>query len=109
MNRLCEQGAISDGTFLEFLQSHTNVVFQPGYDDPRFSGFNPYALGFAMMQDLERIVRAPEDEDRAWFPAIAGAKDVMAGLRGLRANHRRESFSRQVSHPPSVPQMPHVH
>ena len=41
---------------LEFLQSHTNVVFQPEFDDRRFSGFNPYALGFAMMQDIERIV-----------------------------------------------------
>ncbi len=41
MNRLYEQGAISEGNFLEFLQSHNNVVFQPGYDDPRFSGFNP--------------------------------------------------------------------
>ena len=50
MNRLHEQGRISDGNFLEFLQSHTNVVFQPDFDNPHFSGFNPYALGFAMMQ-----------------------------------------------------------
>jgi len=32
------------------------LVFQPDFDDPRFSGFNPYALGFAMMRDIERIV-----------------------------------------------------
>src|ERR1700742_3938628 len=49
MNRLHSQGQLSDGNFLEFLQSHTNVVFQPDFDDPRYSGFNPYALGFAMM------------------------------------------------------------
>ena len=72
MNRLHEQGRISDGNFLEFLQSHTNVVFQPDFDDRRFSGFNPYALGFAMMQDIERIVSTPDDEDREWFPDIAG-------------------------------------
>jgi spore cortex formation protein SpoVR/YcgB (stage V sporulation) len=29
MQRLHEQGRISDGHFLEFLHSHTNVVFQP--------------------------------------------------------------------------------
>ena len=29
INRLHEQERISDGDFLEFLQSHTNVVFQP--------------------------------------------------------------------------------
>jgi stage V sporulation protein R len=72
MNRLHEQGRITDGNFLEFLQSHTNVVFQPDFDDRRFSGFNPYALGFAMMQDIERIVTDPDDEDREWFPEIAG-------------------------------------
>src|SRR5229473_7329413 len=63
MTRLHEQGRLSDGNFLEFLTSHTNVVFQPNFDDPRFSGFNPYALGFAMMQDIERIVSSPDDED----------------------------------------------
>src|SRR5471030_2251955 len=61
MTRLHEQGRISDGNFLEFLQSHTNVVFQPEFDDQRFSGFNPYVLGFAIMQDIERIVTEPDD------------------------------------------------
>src|SRR5258708_29441238 len=80
MNRLHEQGRLSDGNFLEFLQSHTNVVFQPDFDDPRFSDFNPYALGFAMMQDIERIASNPDDEDREWFPEIAGKGDVMGVL-----------------------------
>src|SRR5205085_1006858 len=83
---------LTDGNYLEFLQSHTNVVFQPGFDDPRFSGFNPYALGFAMMQDLERIVSNPEDEDREWFPDIAGTGDIMGVLRDVWANYRDESF-----------------
>jgi stage V sporulation protein R len=99
MNRLHQQGRISDGNFLEFLQSHTNVVFQPDFDDPRFSGFNPYALGFAMMQDIERIVTNPEDEDREWFPDIAGTGDVMAVLRNTWANYRDESFISQFLSP----------
>jgi stage V sporulation protein R len=99
MNRLHEQGRISDGNFLEFLQSHTNVVFQPGFDDPRFSGFNPYALGFAMMQDIERIVSNPDEEDRAWFPEIAGTGEVMAVLRDVWANYRDESFITQFLSP----------
>src|SRR3982075_3233894 len=109
MNSLYEQGAISDGNFLEFLQSPTNVVFQPGYDDPRFSGFNPYALGFAMMQDLERIVRAPEDEDREWFPQIAGNGDVMGVLRDIWANYRDESFISQFLSPRLMRQMRMFH
>jgi stage V sporulation protein R len=99
MNRLHQEGQISDGNFLEFLQSHTNVVFQPEFDDPRFSGFNPYALGFAMMQDIERIVREPNEEDRAWFPDIAGSGDPMAVLRDVWANYRDESFIGQFLSP----------
>jgi spore cortex formation protein SpoVR/YcgB (stage V sporulation) len=99
MTRLHEQGRISDGNFLEFLQSHTNVVFQPGFDDQRFSGFNPYALGFAMMQDIEKIVTAPDDEDREWFPDIAGRNDVMGVLRDVWANYRDESFISQFLSP----------
>ena len=99
MTRLHEQGRISDGNFLEFLKSHTNVVFQPDFDDARFSGLNPYALGFAMMVDIERIVTDPEEEDREWFPDIAGTKDVMAVLRNIWANYRDESFVSQFLSP----------
>ena len=99
LNRLHQQGRISDGNFLEFLQSHTNVVFQPEFDDPRYSGFNPYALGFAMMQDIERIVTNPEDEDREWFPDIAGSGDAMGVLREIWNNYRDESFIGQFLSP----------
>ena len=111
MNRLYQQGRISDGNFLEFLQSHTNVVFQPEFDDPRFSGFNPYALGFAIMQDIERIVTRPEDEDSEWFPDIAGSGDVMGVLRNVWANYRDESFIGQFLSPRLMRQfrMFHLH
>jgi spore cortex formation protein SpoVR/YcgB (stage V sporulation) len=105
MTRLHEQGRLTDGNFLEFLQSHTNVVFQPGYDDPRFSGFNPYALGFAMMQDIERVVTEPQDEDREWFPDIAGRGDVTGVLRDIWANYRDESFISQFLSPRLIRQM----
>ena len=99
MTRLHKQGRISDGNYLEFLQSHTNVVFQPDFDDPRFSGFNPYALGFTVMQDIERIVTRPDDEDREWFPDIAGTGDVMGVLRDTWSNYRDESFIGQFLSP----------
>jgi stage V sporulation protein R len=105
MTRLHELGRLSDGNFLEFLQSHTNVVLQPNYDDPRFSGLNPYALGFAMMQDIERIVTDPDSEDREWFPDIAGEQDVMAILREIWATYRDESFIAQFLSPRLMRQM----
>jgi stage V sporulation protein R len=109
MTRLHEQGRIDDGAYLEFLQSHTSVVFQPSFDDPRFSGFNPYALGFAMMQDIERMVLSPEDEDREWFPEIAGAGDAMAVLRDIWANYRDESFIAQFLSPRLMRQLRMFH
>jgi stage V sporulation protein R len=99
MSRLHEQGRISDGNFMEFLQSHTNVVFQPDFDDQRFSGFNPYALGFAMMRDIERIVSSPDQEDREWFPDIAGRGEAIAVLRDVWTNYRDESFISQFLSP----------
>jgi spore cortex formation protein SpoVR/YcgB (stage V sporulation) len=99
MKRLHEQGLMTDGSYLEFIQSHTNVVFQPGFDDRRYSGINPYALGFAMMQDIERIVEKPTEEDYKWFPDIAGTGDGMAVIRDAVVDFRDESFIRQFLSP----------
>ncbi len=99
VNRLYDKGLISEGALLEILHSHANVVAQFDFDDPRYGGFNPYALGFAMMQDIQRICVAPTDEDREWFPEIAGREDWPAVLRDVWANYRDESFIRQFLSP----------
>jgi len=99
MQRLHEQGLLNDGTMLEFLHSHTSVVFQPEYDDPRYSGINPYALGYAMMADIKRICLDPTDEDREWFPDFAGNGDPYGTLRTAWANYRDESFILQYMSP----------
>ena len=99
MNRLHETGQITDGAWLEFMHSHTSVISQPDFDDPRYGGINPYALGFAMMQDIERIAVSPTDEDRTWFPDIAGCNEPMAALRDAWANYRDESFILQYLSP----------
>ena len=105
MNRLHQKGLLTDGAMVEFLRSHTNVVFQPEFDDPRYSGLNPYALGFAMMQDIERICTEPTAEDEQWFPAIAGSGDAMAVLRDCWANYRDESFILQFLSPRLIRQL----
>jgi len=99
VNRLYDKGLISEGALLEILHSHANVIAQFDFDDQRFGGFNPYALGFAMMQDIRRICEDPDEEDRAWFPDIAGRKDWPAVLRDVWANYRDESFIRQFLSP----------
>jgi stage V sporulation protein R len=99
MNTLFDRGMIGEGPMLEILQNHSNVVFQPGFDDPRFSGINPYALGFDMMQDIRRIAMEPTSEDRDWFPQMAGNGDWRETLLDAWANHRDESFIRQYLSP----------
>jgi stage V sporulation protein R len=99
MNRLHDKGLVTEGSMLEFLHTHSSVVFQPAFDDPRYSGLNPYALGFAMMQDIKRICVAPTEEDRAWFPDIAGNGDPYGALRDAWANFRDESFVLQYLSP----------
>lgn len=99
MNELHKRGQISDGNLLEFIQSHTGVILQPAFDDPRYSGFNPYALGFAMMDDIKRICTNPEEEDREWFPEIAGCGDWRGVLKDAWHNYRDESFILQFLSP----------
>ena len=98
-NRLYDEGLVSDGFMIEFLQSHTNVIYQPGFDSRFYSGLNPYALGFAMMSDIRRICEAPTKEDRYWFPAIAGSKDWVKALDFAMRNFKDESFISQYLSP----------
>lgn len=105
MHRLHEKGLLSDGGLMEFLHSHTSVIFQPDFDDKRYSGINPYALGFAMMTDIQRICERPTEEDCEWFPEIAGNDDAMGTLRAAWANYRDESFVLQFLSPNVIRQM----
>ncbi len=99
MYRLYDTGQITEGTMLEFIDFHSRVVAQPDFDSPHFSGINPYALGFAMMRDIERICENPTDEDREWFPDIAGNNRAMETLKEAWENYRDESFILQYLSP----------
>lgn len=99
MNMLFDRGLITESSLMEFLHSHTSVVFQPEFDDRRYSGLNPYALGYAMMADIRRIAENPTAEDRDWFPHLAGTGDWMGALKDAWANYRDESFIEQYLSP----------
>ncbi|HLG87092.1 MAG TPA: SpoVR family protein [Alphaproteobacteria bacterium] len=105
MNRLHDIGFLNDGAMLEFLHSHTGAVFQPEFDHRGYSGINPYALGFGMMQDIQRVCTEPTDEDREWLPEIAGQGDWVEVLKDAWANHRDESFIRQFLSPELIRKM----
>ncbi|MBP6195165.1 MAG: SpoVR family protein [Methyloversatilis sp.] len=98
LNTMYDDGHLDDGIMIEWLKSHTNVVFQPPVDHPAYSGMNPYALGFAMYSDIKRICEAPTDEDRHWFPDIAG-RDWLETLDHAMRNFKDESFIGQFLSP----------
>ena len=98
LNTLYDRGQVTDGFMLEFLQSHTSVIYQPPYDSPYYSGINPYTLGFAMMMDIRRICENPTEEDRQWFPDFAGS-NWQETLQFAMRNFKDESFIQQFLSP----------
>ena len=98
LNTLYDEGMVDDGFILEILQSHTNVIFQPEYDSPYYSGINPYTLGYAMFTDIRRICENPTDEDKRFFPEIAG-KNWLDTVHHAMENFKDESFILQFLSP----------
>jgi spore cortex formation protein SpoVR/YcgB (stage V sporulation) len=98
LNELYARGRVNDGFILEFLQSHTSVIYQPPFDSPHYSGINPYALGFGMMSDIRRICEQPTAEDKRWFPEIAGSP-WQETLQFAMRNFKDESFILQYLSP----------
>lgn len=98
LNHLYDEGKVTDRFMLEFLHSHTNVVYQPPYNSQWYNGINPYALGFAMFVDIKRICQNPTQEDRHWFPDIAGSNWVDT-LHFAMRDFKDESFISQFLSP----------
>ena len=93
LNQLYDDGFLSDGLMIECLASHTNVVAQRP-----MAPLNPYALGFAMYGDIRRICETPSEEDRRWFPDLAGSPWLPALHHAMR-NFKDESFIGQYLSP----------
>jgi len=98
LHRMYEKGLVTDGFMLEFLQSHTAVVYQPPFNSPWYSGINPYTLGFNIFSDLRRMCENPTEEDREWFPDIAGG-DWLETVHFAMRNFKDESFIQQFLSP----------
>ncbi|QBF84510.1 SpoVR family protein [Shewanella maritima] len=98
LNHLYDDGKVTDRFMLEFLQNHTAVVAQPPYNSQYYSGINPYALGFNMFVDIRRICENPTEEDKYWFPDLAGS-DWVKSLHFAMENFKDESFISQYLSP----------
>jgi spore cortex formation protein SpoVR/YcgB (stage V sporulation) len=104
LNTMYNSGKLADGFMMEFLHSHSNVVYQPPVTKPYYSGINPYALGFAMMSDIRRICESPTEEDKRWFPDLANSPWLEALDYAMR-NFKDESFVAQYLSPHLIREM----
>lgn len=98
LHKLYDEKLVNDAFMLELLQAHTNVIYQPPFNSPYYSGLNPYTLGFLMFQDIRRICESPEEEDYRWAPEIAGS-DWQKTLDFAMRNFKDESFLLQFLSP----------
>jgi stage V sporulation protein R len=113
MTRLEEKGILASDAYLAFLDAHSGVMWQPEYNSQYYGGgFNPYALGFAILMDVKRIAEGGEfinangkrtwepvtDEDREWFPHLIGKKWQDA-VKDAAWSYRDDGFIQQYLSP----------
>lgn len=102
MHELYNRGIVTNGAMMEFYSSHSNVLTQLfPTEHKRYNGINPYALGFAIFRDIERICTAPTDEDYQWFhrQGWVGNNDPIETIKWAIANFKDESFIQQFLSP----------
>ena len=105
INKMFDEGYLSDGFMQEFYHNHSNVIFQPGFDSKFYSGLNPYTLGFNIFQDLKRMSLNPTKEDLEWFPKIAGKGNWAENFRYIVENFKDETFVLQYLSPKVIRDM----
>ena len=104
LHELYDHGEVDDGFMLEWLANHSDVVAQQPFDSKYYRGINPYALGFAIYRDIRRICEAPTDEDRQWFPQLAG-RPWNEAVQFAMANFKDESLIEQYLSPKVIRDM----
>jgi stage V sporulation protein R len=98
IHALYDEGLVTDEFMFEILQNHTNVIYQPPYNSPHYTGINPYTLGYHMFQDIKRMCENPTEEDKQWFPHIANT-DWLSTLDYAMRYFKDESFISQYLSP----------
>ena len=104
VNKLYDEGYLSDGFMLEFIKHHTSVITQPSYRSKFYSGINPYTMGFNIFMDIKRICENPTEEDEKYMPHLIG-KDWRKEILYAAANFRDDSFVAQYLSPKVIRDM----
>ena len=96
--RCTTTGILSDGMMIEWLKSHTNVIFQPPVGHPAYSGINPTrsasrctptSSASARSRPTRTVTGSPTSPARPWLPTLDHAM----------RNYKDESFVGQFLSP----------
>lgn len=98
MEKMYDKGYINGGSWMEFVLSHTNVIAQSGISYGKFNGWNPYALGYAIFTDIERICKNPTEEDKYYFPLLVGEDPIVMTSEAMK-NFNDSGFISQYLSP----------
>lgn len=113
MKTMRDIGLIDAGMFQEYGQDHKGVTFQPpavrlvrdedGNIHEQFVGaqFNPYTLGWNILEDIKRMCLNPTEEDKEWFH-FAGEKDWMSVIKHAVYSSSDETFIHQYLSPQTM-------
>ena len=112
LKTMVDMGLMDYSMNMEFNSSNDGVTYQPSaikkVRDPdsgeiyeQFVGarMNPYALGYAMYNDIERICTNPTDEDKQWFKHFAGKGNAQEMVIHAMENSSDETFVEQYLSP----------
>ncbi len=104
INDFYDMGYINEGHMIEFMASHSGVLYQPPHNSQYYSGLNVYALGFDMFSELRRSCESPTDLDREVLPMYAGT-DWVKTVKEVAADFKNETFVQQCLHPNTAKKM----
>lgn len=106
MLRAHEDGYIDEGSYIEYLNMNSWVLYQREINsrvkDPfkhmQKGKLNPYFIGLHIMRDIKRMCENPTDEDIKFNPEICNT-DWRTTLKIAISDFRDESFIRQFLSP----------
>ena len=108
MTALHERGQITDGAFLEFLQSHTNVIRQPEFDDQHYRRHQPLCPRLCDDERHRAHLHRSDRRGSGVVPRDRRQRQFLDDAQGSLGKLPRRELRRPVSQPTPHPRMADV-